>query len=147
MTGPFPPEAQTRHGAADTLARDGQRMDLTEVLGQQWRCPHGGAIAQVPWVTVNHGIDQGLNNPLGRRRTTTPRAWGNANGHVLPVALLKLGDPFINHLAAHPEAVCHLGCGLALGEPQQGLDTAELLRITGRDGKAFQSGTLLRPQR
>jgi hypothetical protein len=102
MTGPFPPEAQTRNGAADTLARDGQRLDLTEVLGQQWRCPHGGAIAQVPWVTVNHGIEQGLNNPLGRRRTTTPRAWGNANGHVLPLALLKLGNPFINYLAAHP---------------------------------------------
>jgi hypothetical protein len=147
MTGPFPPEAQTRNGAADTLARDGQRMDLMEVLGQQRRCPHGGAIAHVPWVTVNHGIDQGLNNPLGRRRTTTPRTWGNANGHVLLVALLKLGDPCINHLAAHPEAVRHLGCGLALGEPKQGLDTAELLRITGRDGKAFHGGTLLRPQR
>jgi hypothetical protein len=147
MTGPFPPEAQTRNGAADPLARDGQRMARTEVWGQQGRCPHGGAIAQVPWGTVKHGLDQGLNNPRGRRRTTTPRAWGNANGHVLPVALRQLGDPFRNHLAAHPEAGRHLGCGLALGEPPQGLDTAQLRRITGRDGKAFQGGTLLRPQR
>jgi hypothetical protein len=63
------------------------------------------------------------------------------------LALLKLGDPFINHLAAHPEAVSYLVRGVTRVEPQQSLDTSELLGITGRDGEAFQGGPLCGPQR
>src|SRR5215831_15659659 len=147
MAGTFPPEGQTPHGTADTLARDGQRMGLTEVLRQQGRRPHGGTRTQVARITLNYRSAQGRDNSLCRRRTATPGAWGNAHSDGLPFALLKLGDPCIQHLTAHPEAVSHLVRGVTRIEPQQSLDTAELLGITSRDGEAFQGGPLFWPQR
>ena len=63
------------------------------------------------------------------------------------MTLLQLGDPFINDVAAYPEAVSDLLRGLAFVEPQQRLDTSELLRITGGYDEACHGDTLFRPQR
>src|SRR5438105_762834 len=124
MAGVLPAEAQASEGPPDALAGGAEAVNILQVALQQRGSPDRGAVAPVARVLVHDRIDEGVDDPQGRRRATAARRVEQAVRQVEVAAVLEAAEPMVDGLPADQEEAGDLGSGPALMEPQQGLGTA-----------------------
>ena len=146
MAGAFPEQLQARDRQPDALGRDVQAVRVAQELLQEWSCPHGGLIAPVARVVVEHRLQQWVDDALGCRGTAAACAVGQAlvQGGV-PAALEAL-DPVVDGLAADAQALGHLLGVFAVVKPEQRQGTAEFRGLGGMADQVLQEGTVREPE-
>ncbi len=92
-------------------------MRAAEVGDQHRGGPHRRAITELAWVSVNDFLDQGINAPLSRARTTTARRIRKARVQFNVVTLLDPHSPVLNALTGDAQPLSNLVNRLAFVKP------------------------------
>jgi hypothetical protein len=89
MARPLPAQAQAGNGEAHAGSRDGEMMNLSQIVAQQRSRPHSGAVPQRARVAVDHLQDQRINDPMYSAGTTATLAWGKSGSHAEVLRIRK----------------------------------------------------------
>jgi hypothetical protein len=87
---------------------------------------------------VPHLQDQRIHDPVHGAGPTTMLAWRAAGSQVEAAAHPEVCHPLIPRLMSDPQACGHLGDGLPLVKPPQGLGTTEEMGIGDLSRERFQ---------
>lgn len=107
-------DSQPSQGRTDAAQAHPLLMYFAQILAQQGRSPHARVVTIIPGILVNDFIDQGLNDPLRRRRSPRPDGIQNPLRRREAAPLLEAANPIVNCLTGNVQMFGHFCHVLAL---------------------------------
>jgi hypothetical protein len=123
--GALPPYPQPPPGQADTLPGDAEVGRVLQGLPQQRGGLYRRPLPHLPWVLVQHALQQRINTPRRRTGTPTPVALPQPDRQFQRLPLAKVRLPVAARTPTDTQALTHFRATLSLVPPPQGLGTAQ----------------------